>query len=526
MVLINIADLLRVIVILVLLSPSVVLGQSTIQKLIDSDNYLYPQGIVSTYDSGYVFCGYGHLDGFSSSYDCFVVKTDRHGDTLWMAAFGTPSPSHDYLFDIVQTATGEIVCAGTRGANAYVVMFSENGTLLWERRFSGSGTIWVNSITTTNDNGFVLAGTVGVGSSTDAVIFRLDDFGMLNWARSFKGYNETQGWDAISTMDHGCILVGNAVEQIGTDIVRGILIVKTDEFGDTLWSRYYGKPSFNHWAKYVAEDQYGNIIISGNTNEVIPGGGQVFVMKLNPIGDTLWTRFLTANDADYATDMHVERDGNYVIAGTTEPFVSSSNADLFALEMTPNGDTTFTRKFGYPGIEQFASLTKSYWGEFGIVTPTTSFQSGVHDWDALLTITDTLMLSTCENRATNFNVFGRDFIIGRGYDIVAEPVQLTVSTLFYQPMISDSTICQNTIVLEVNHIPDDGPDIVAYPNPTNGHVWIDAEGIELTEIFSSAGALLFRSNDSHINLTQFPAGLYFMNVHTNDASRVVKVVLE
>jgi rhodanese-related sulfurtransferase len=78
--------------------------------------------------------------------------------------------------------------------------------------------------------------------------------------------------------------------------------------------------------------------------------------------------------------------------------------------------------------------------------------------------------------------------------------------------------------------PLDGMKIKLYPNPTNGHLTIQTEGIVLysVELISLKGQLVYhknyKGNNNQIDLSSFEKGLYFITIRSGDYVRMQKII--
>lgn len=97
-----------------------------------------------------------------------------------------------------------------------------------------------------------------------------------------KVYNRSyddKAYDLTKTPDGGFILVG---ETKNSDNITNMFIIKADENGDTLWTRVYGGDSLSYGLK---------VIKTNDDNYLIAGlyGSQAYVLKINNVGDSLWS---------------------------------------------------------------------------------------------------------------------------------------------------------------------------------------------------------------------------------------------
>ncbi len=68
-----------------------------------------------------------------------------------------------------------------------------------------------------------------------------------------------------------------------------IWLFRTDELGDTLWTKKYGG-SGNDDGEYFTKTPDGGYIIVGSTESFGAGGSDVWLIKLDSLGNTQWTK--------------------------------------------------------------------------------------------------------------------------------------------------------------------------------------------------------------------------------------------
>jgi hypothetical protein len=114
--------------------------------------------------------------------------------------------------------------------------------------------------------------------------------------------------------------------------------VKTNSQGDTLWTRTYGGSSTD-WAYSVQQTADGGYILAGFTYSFGAGTStypNMYLVKTNNLGDTLWTRTYGGSNYDYATSVQQTADGGYIVAGYTESF-GAGYADFYLVKTGPDG---------------------------------------------------------------------------------------------------------------------------------------------------------------------------------------------
>ena len=96
-----------------------------------------------------------------------------------------------------------------------------------------------------------------------------------------------------------------------------------------------------HWVEQTADTGY---IICGYTTSIGAGNHDVYVIKTNKNGDTLWTKTYGGVDYDYGFSIRPTSDGGYIIAGRTNMITNYYAAYL--IKTNSSGDTLWTRVFG------------------------------------------------------------------------------------------------------------------------------------------------------------------------------------
>ena len=97
-------------------------------------------------------------------------------------------------------------------------------------------------------------------------------------------------------------------------------MVKTDSVGDTLWTKTYYNPKESS-AFSVQQTTDGGYIIAGSFISNSSGNSyDLLLMKINAVGDTLWTRRYGGNGPDYGSFVRQTKDGGYIISGTSASY--------------------------------------------------------------------------------------------------------------------------------------------------------------------------------------------------------------
>lgn len=190
--------------------------------------------------------------------------------------------------------TGSIIL-GHRGSAwgplMYWLMFvDENGDTLWTRSFGGEGEIAGYDLCQTADGGFVITGvnTRDGGATLDVWLIRTDQQGDTLWTRNYDRSEDDEGLAVTQTMDGGFLVAG---ETMNAAYGRDLWLLKTNSNGDIVQTRIY--PSHIQTANLFASDiqafDTGYLLVG--TNYDWDSGHRVFLMMIDNNLDTLWTRY-------------------------------------------------------------------------------------------------------------------------------------------------------------------------------------------------------------------------------------------
>jgi len=202
-----------------------------------------------------------------------------------------------------------------------------------------------------------------------------------SWQRTYDGPGYDGGWSVQQTTDGGYIITGYTYSfGPGTPSYSNVYLVKTNASGDTLWTRTYGGAR-NDRGNSVQQTSDGGYIVAGFTWSFGVGADDVYFVKTDAQGDTLWTRAYggPSNDEGYAVQQTA--DGGYIIAGNTNSFgVGTPDSDnVYVIKTDPSGDTLWTRTYGGPGYDEGWSVQQTTDGGYIIAGRTQSFGAGYHD---------------------------------------------------------------------------------------------------------------------------------------------------
>jgi len=120
--------------------------------------------------------------------------------------------------------------------------------------------------------------------------------------------------------------------------VEDLWLIKTDSRGDTLWTKTYGGLGTDEPAcvQQTHDDGY---IITGNTASYGAGMDDLWLIKTDSRGDTLWTKTYGGLDDDQGHCVRQTSDKGYIIIGLTKSF-AIDGSDVWLIKIAPDTITT------------------------------------------------------------------------------------------------------------------------------------------------------------------------------------------
>ncbi|MEA3497006.1 MAG: PKD domain-containing protein [Bacteroidota bacterium] len=273
----------------------------------------------------------------------------------------TPYPCQDYVWAIPAFSNGDEIARrlimDTLG-NSYITGYCDGSTLkLGKYSLTSKG-------------------------QDDAFIAKINKKGIVIWAKRFGGSTNDLGkalaFDTLGNIYFFGSFYSNSISFGSTTLSNNgsedLFLVKLDTHGSIIWAKSFGG-SLEEDAYGVSVDQFNNVYIAGRfisstitfgTQTVTKSGlGDLFFVKLNSSGNTIWVNHIGTNDDDRAIYVLHDNNGDIYISGRFE-----STSLTF-------GSTTLTN-YGPQGTTDFYLAKYNNSGQFAWVV-----QAGGNDNDGL-----------------------------------------------------------------------------------------------------------------------------------------------
>ncbi|WP_437645133.1 hypothetical protein [Sorangium sp. So ce362] len=313
--------------------------------------------------------------------------------------------------------------------DAFLVSFSRDasareGRFRFARRFADSV---ARGVALAPGGDVVLAGSAsgdvdfgggvrkGHGRRADVVVARFDASGAHQFSRRF-GDGATQHATAVAvdeagnafvtgefwgTLDFGENRQGERflLESQGKS---DVFLAKLDAAGNVQWARQFGDAE-DQAGTGVAVDGHGDIVLVGRFGGSVDFGrdekglstvakSDLFIAKLDPSGDHLWSKSANATNAAEALGVAVDGAGNVVVTGSFRSSVTvgesvrttAGDKDILVIRLDENGVLQWCEDFGDDADQEGASVAVDLAGN---IVLTGSFQGSIELGDVVRSAT-------------------------------------------------------------------------------------------------------------------------------------------
>lgn len=338
--------------------------------------------------------------------DIWVIKLRPDGEEEWQKTIG--GSGKDIVSKIIQTPDNGFIIGGSSSSpkvsegdakvekssphygnlDYWLVKLNAEGTIEWERTYGGSYKDKLESLSLTNDNGYIIGGYSNspiseiksenpVGTGGDYWILKLDEKGNIEWQKTLGGDGDDHLHQIIQTNDNGYVIGGSSSSDYAGSKTKpngnGIdfWVLKLDEFGNIDWQETYDFGEIDVLTSLV-EGKDGSLLIGGyiqNKNyfqklsSKDEGVNDFVLIKVAEDGEELWKTFVGSNGQELLRKVIVTRDGDYVLAGTSRGENSrdknsqKGRSDFWLVKLA---DEDKEEEPYLPGLEAFPNPTKGF----------------------------------------------------------------------------------------------------------------------------------------------------------------------
>lgn len=332
-----------------LLISSVISAQVTWEKLFSKKSTDVFRSVTEVPSGGYILAGYTS-DSTVNDTDAYVVRMNTSGDTLWTKRMNGPSSRKDLFYKVINTADGGFAFCGyttsygSGSDDAWWVKTDANGNVQWINTWGGVGKDRAQDIIQTSDGGYAITGysTSAPAQYYDAFIIRTNSSGDTTWTRRYgsSGYDDANCIRQLP--DNGFIIGGQSTNgATGLDLY----LVRTNSSGATLWTNRWGTAGTDN-IEHIVRNSDGTFMLAGGTDDISGlGGNDGYIVKTDSSGTQIWAKIYGGNDQDDFHRIEATNDGGFIASGTSRSS-GPLEPNMWMMKTTASGDSVWSRTMG------------------------------------------------------------------------------------------------------------------------------------------------------------------------------------
>jgi hypothetical protein len=255
----------------------------------------------------------GNISNQSGNIEIITLKLNLNGDTLWSKIANETGMINKKVKAMILDESANIYITGkclSALTNIYydfiTIKYSPDGTKLWAKSYDSEYHLddEPNSMTIDSlGNVYVTGVSLGASTGTDFLTLKYNVNGDLLWNSRYNNI-ESNGNDTAKVViagDSNSVYVGGNIRG-GSNTGNDILLIKYNQFGDTIWTRRYNRAgNYDDLLKTMIKGHRGDIFIAGKSYT----GNNIF--------DGIFIRYDKSGNRRWATSYNL---GN---AGTKDP---------------------------------------------------------------------------------------------------------------------------------------------------------------------------------------------------------------
>ena len=439
-------------------------AQITFQKIYaqpDSGSNFQAYDSKATPDGGYILGGLAS-EGTTNVLHPFIMKVNCKGETQWYQLFGTTQSISNVHHKVIVTQDSNYILMSNLGVNTnyngFVVKVDPTGNVLWQKLLNLSvGNDVVSDIIETSTGHLLLTGSIK--STPDVGVIKLNADGTLVWNKTFGNSLDYDEGSAIIEMNDGSYLITGRYVSMGT---FNAFLLKTDTSGVKQWFKCYGDTLQHMWGFDIKELGNGDIVMAGYNTLLKPSYqsyGDNFVMRLNNVGDTLWSKIFygTPDQFENVSSIEIDPQGNFILGVATASyptagFVPNKHA---IMKFSPIGNLLLAKTYN-GGSSHYARLAKAMDGGY-ILSGFSTLYTGPVGFNTLLMKLDENLNSGCfETDVTALTVVSsKNFRITQPIPLLGASGSSIDNITTYTTQVEDSVLCQSFPLLVAGYTYND-----------------------------------------------------------------------
>ncbi|WP_330746904.1 T9SS type A sorting domain-containing protein [Chryseobacterium sp. CP-77] len=330
-----------------------------------------------------------------------VWQKDIQSSTQDFLSQITTTIDQQYLITGSSIQSNKQQASGSKQNNGYdfhLIKLNQQGEEVWEKYFSGQNHDYLSATVTTQDGGFLLAGTSYSGKGldkkddskggSDIWLIRINEFGDELWQKTLGSSSDEEARAVIQTTDLGFFVAGNVQNSSKGYGSKDVLITKLDKDGKELSQLILGGKRLDEVEKMIPTKDGGALLgmysrssevrVSGseqdsgmrgagsslnvqNPNPISRnskqtenfGEGDYWVVKLDKNGKVEWEKNFGGKGDDHLRTLALTSTG-FIIGGESRSERSGNKTvgleegtDLWLISLNERGEEQWQKSYNF-----------------------------------------------------------------------------------------------------------------------------------------------------------------------------------
>lgn len=460
------------------------------------------------------------------------------------------------------------------------------GQTTFFKLFSDNGYDYGYDIIQNQDSSYFFVGSSSSFSeSSQGFLAKIDKFGIYQWSKNYGG-GESEVLTSINRTSTGELLLSGYSNSYTLNGNYDFMIVRTDEQGVELSKVTFGTNSWD-FTNSADLDQNDNLYLAGKTFNTTDGKGDMYLVKCNNLGDTLWTKQFANVGEDEINRILIDSDTTFIVCGSKYNWAEEKNkgyvgrfyqdGTLIWEVMTGTLDNYFYKDI----VKDTVNDTFFCVGEAVLASNDVSFYQSKFDLNGneLLTITANEVGVRSARVACFYTVnykllvgehFDNQYSVGEGYDMFFQQYDsnynweggishynnieqdevlrliptndlgaiaigyttyqgkggANVFVLKFGPNGEEPTYSNSGVqtIVSISEV-DANKEFSVYPNPASSEICVSTYLDEELSLYDLNAKRIATSKNACLDISTFENGVYLLEVKKGGVSMVQKVII-
>ncbi|MDX2001996.1 MAG: hypothetical protein SFW35_06180 [Chitinophagales bacterium] len=318
-----------------------------------------PNCVLQLTDGSYLLAGYNIEKDDPNQpempYRIMLVKTDASGNLDWQKTLALTE--YDEAIAALAEKDGIVITGQTASGEGDMDMLlakiNEKGDTLWVKAIGSQLDERGNAIITAHGGGYLIAGASGVFDMFDPnlpkqlLIAKTDVKGNAVWAKTYPSSQHVEAKD-VKLTGNGYIVAANASDT--SSKLSSIMLLHLNQQGDTLWTQAIGDSSHHFYANSIEASTDGGYVVAGLKRPLGGNTQGIVLIKVNAQGRIQWQKDYSGRLPQEIGGMSLLQNEGYILAGSIFNPENSGN-NIYLIKTNEQGDTLWTHTYASENSE-------------------------------------------------------------------------------------------------------------------------------------------------------------------------------